>query len=114
MILWAAMAAATFNLVCNVQVPDVHGDKTGAEIVFRVDLRVKRYCVDICEDILPIKSFNKSKVVFEDARGIDEKRQVRIVNRKTGAYYYHSSNGDRTMESQGRCVSARFSGLARG
>jgi hypothetical protein len=109
--LWAAITAATFNLLCNMEVPDVHGDTTGAEIVFRVDLRSKRYCIDTCEEIFPILSFDRSRIVFENTRGIDATRQVRIVSRKNGAYFYRSSSGDRTMTTRGNCVSAKFSGI---
>ena len=114
MILWASITAATFNLVCNVEVPDVHGDTTGAEIIFRVDLRARRYCVANCEDTYSIQSFNKSRVVFEDARGVNGKRRIRIVSRKNGAYYFSISDGNRTMKSEGRCVSAEFTGLSSG
>lgn len=80
----------------------------------RVDLVSKRFCLDKCEETLPIQDVTLSHIILFDVKtGTGRERFSWTISRETGGFFATTlaENGDLTSSLRGSCQKTAFKGF---
>jgi nitrate reductase NapAB chaperone NapD len=110
--------AATFNLVCSGSGLTVIGAEPNTKttekdfnLVYRIDLDSRRYCIDKCESTSKLEAVTSTELVFKFVNESETFSSYVKVNRESGAYLSTFKMGQVTSMQFGKCVPAPFTGF---
>lgn len=116
-LLAAAQAALAFNLACTgteragplgLAIPD--SAATPFEIVYRVDLDLRRWCSDACTETEALGGIMLARILLRD-RHTDDGSHVIIFDPASGVLTDTLNRGDRMVLRHATCTRQAFTGF---
>jgi hypothetical protein len=112
-----AVAAAAFNLVCDLHQSQVvaRGQKPATASyreTYRIDLQAMRWCSDTCDETRPVVRAAPRELTLEAAADARiHSLETFTINRESGRMYRYSRIGPAHYEQRGTCRVAPFTGF---